>query len=209
MTKTRLIGIAGASGSGKTLVARNIAKRLGSDKVVIIQEDSFYRDLSHMPLEMRASQNFDHPDAFDHDLLAAHMQQLLNGHTVQCPMYDYITHNRRKETKTVVPHRLIILEGILVLSTPRLRDLMHMRVFVDTALDICCTRRLKRDMSERGRTLDSVCQQFEDTVRPMYLQHIEPSKAYADILIPKGGKNTVAMDLLIAEINMMLHKTDQ
>ena len=206
MTKRLLIGIAGASGSGKTLVAQNLASRLGSDTVVVIQEDSYYKDLSHMPLDKRAYENFDHPNAFDHDLLATQLQQLLNGDTVQCPMYDYKTHNRTRETNTVAPHRLILLEGILVLSVARLRELMDMRVFVDTALDICCTRRLKRDISERGRTKDSVIQQFEDTVRPMYLQHIEPSKAYADILIPKGGKNTVAMDLLTSGIDTMLQK---
>jgi len=206
MTKRLLIGIAGASGSGKTLVAQNIAKHLGSDRVVIIQEDSYYKDLSHMPLDKRAHENFDHPNAFDHDLLAAQLRQLLHGDTVQCPMYDYKTHNRRKETKTVVPHRLIILEGILVLSAAPLRDLMDMRVFVDTALDECCSRRVQRDMSERGRTPDSVIQQFEDTVRPMYLQFIEPAKAHADILIPGGGKNTVAVDLLMARINTMLQQ---
>jgi uridine kinase len=155
---------------------------------------------------MRAQENFDHPDAFDHALLATHMRQMLQGDTVSCPMYDYKTHNRKKDTRIVPPHRVIILEGILALSTAQLRELMEVRVFVDVALDICCARRLKRDISERGRTLDSVIQQYEQTVQPMYLQYIEPSKEYADILIPQGGKNSVAIDVLTDGINGLLQK---
>jgi uridine kinase len=203
MTRPLLIGIAGASGSGKTHLANHLVERLGSDRAVVIQEDAYYRDLSDLSLDMRARVNFDHPDALEHDLLATHLAQMLKGDTVSCPMYDYKTHNRLPDTRRVTPHRLIILEGILVLHTARLRDLMDLRVFVDTALGTCCDRRVKRDMAQRGRTLDSVMQQFEDTVRPMYLQYIEPSKQYADILIPGDREDASAIDGLVTRINAM------
>ncbi len=204
MKKGILIGIAGASGSGKTLVANTIIERLGSDKVVLIQEDSYYKDLSDIPLDERAGRNFDHPDAFDHDLLAEHLKLLLEGKTVAHPIYDYKTHSRLKETKTVGPHTIIILEGILVLNEPKLRELMDIRVFIDTALDICFIRRLKRDIEERGRSVESVITQYQNTVRPMYFQFIEPSKRYADIIIPRGGKNLVAIDILTTKIRSLL-----
>lgn len=204
MKKGILIGIAGASGSGKTLVANTIIERLGSDKVVLIQEDSYYKDLSDIPLDERSGRNFDHPDAFDHDLLAEHLKLLLEGKTVAHPIYDYKTHSRLKETKTVGPHTIIILEGILVLNEPKLRELMDIRVFIDTALDICFIRRLKRDIEERGRSVESVIAQYQNTVRPMYFQFIEPSKRYADIIIPRGGKNLVAIDILTTKIRSLL-----
>ncbi len=204
MKKGILIGIAGASGSGKTLVANTIIERLGSDKVVLIQEDSYYKDLSDIPLDERSGRNFDHPDAFDHDLLAEHLKLLLEGKTVAHPIYDYKTHSRLKETRTVGPHTIIILEGILVLNEPKLRELMDIRVFIDTALDICFIRRLKRDIEERGRSVESVITQYQNTVRPMYFQFIEPSKRYADIIIPRGGKNLVAIDILTTKIRSLL-----
>lgn len=199
-----VIGIAGASGSGKTLVAERIVDHLGSDKAVIIQEDSYYKDLSDMPGPDRGGINFDHPDAFDHGLLAGHMQQLLSGEKISQPIYDYRTHCRLRETKRVDPASIIILEGILIFSLAQLRDLMDIRVFVDTPLDICFTRRLERDVTERGRTLDSVIAQYRETVRPMYLQCVEPTKRYADILIPRGGRNDVAIDLLVSRIHELL-----
>jgi len=204
MKKGILIGIAGASGSGKTLVANTIIERLGSDKVVLIQEDSYYKDLSDIPLDERAGRNFDHPDAFDHDLLAEHLKLLLEGKTVAHPIYDYKTHSRLKETKTVGPHTIIILEGILVLNEAKLRELMDIRVFIDTALDICFIRRLKRDIEERGRSVESVIAQYQNTVRPLSFQFIEPSKRYADIIIPRGGKNLVAIDILTTKIRSLL-----
>ena len=204
MTKSLLIGMAGASGSGKTWLANHLVERLGPDHVVVIQEDAYYRDLSDVAPDMRAQVNFDHPDAFDHDLLAAHLRQLLNGDTVPCPVYDYKAHTRMPETRTVVPCRLIILEGILVLHTQQLRDLMDLRVFVDTPLDLCCERRIKRDMSERARTRESVIQQLDNTVRPMYRQFIEPSKQHADLLIPCDQENTGAVDLLMTRLQTML-----
>lgn len=209
MKKRILIGIAGASGSGKTFVANSIIETLGSDNTVIIQEDSYYKDLSALPYDERAATNFDHPDAFDHDLLAKHLSQLLNGEAISQPVYDYKLHRRSKETKTVAPSAVIILEGILIFSKRQLRELMDFRVFIDTALDICFMRRLKRDISQRGRTVDSVIQQYDRTVRPMYLRFIEPSKRYADILITGGEKNSSAVDILTAKINTLLHHSHQ
>ena len=204
MKKGILIGIAGASGSGKTLVSKTIMEKLGSEKVVMIQEDSYYKDLSDIPFDERTGKNFDHPDAFDHDLLIKHMAELLDGRAISHPIYDYKTHSRLKETRTVGPHTIIILEGILILSEPRLRDLMDIKVFIDTAPDICFIRRLKRDIEERGRSVDSVINQYTETVRPMYFQFIEPAKRYADIIIPRGGKNLIAIDILTAKIKALL-----
>jgi uridine kinase len=199
-----LIGISGASGSGKTLVAKNIFKRLGSDKVVILQEDSYYKDLSNIPFDDRKGRNFDHPDAFDHQLLSMHIRELLNGKTIEHPIYDYSTHSRKSETKIIGPHHIIVLEGILILNEPFLRDLMDIKIFIDTAPDICFIRRLKRDIEERGREVNSIINQYIETVRPMYFQFIEPSKRYADIIIPQGGKNTVAIDLITTKIKSLL-----
>ena len=204
MKKRILIGIAGASGSGKTRVANSIAEHLGSTNVVIIQEDSYYRDLSEIPYQQRASRNYDHPDAFDHDLLARHLLQLVHGEAVSHPVYDYKRHTRSKETRTVGPGAVVVVEGILVLSNAKLRDLMDYRVFIDTPLDICLIRRLKRDMDERGRTMNSVISQYIETVRPMYLQFIEPSKQYADISISGERGNSNDVNVLITRINALL-----
>jgi uridine kinase len=209
MNKGILIGIAGASGSGKTVIANRIIESLNSDKAVIIQEDSYYKDLSDVPYEQRSSRNFDHPDAFDHDLLAEHLLQLLNGNTVLHPVYDYKLHTRSKETRTAGPASLIILEGILIFSKAQLRELMDYRVFIDTPPDICFIRRLKRDIEERGRTVDSVIRQYTETVRPMYLEFIEPSKQYADIIISGEGDNSKSVDNLINKINSMLQNSRQ
>ncbi len=204
MKKGILIGIAGASGSGKTLVANTIMEKLGSDKVVLIQEDSYYKDLSDIPLDERSGRNFDHPDAFDHGLLAEHLELLLQGKTIAHPIYDYKTHSRLKETRTVGPHSIIILEGILVLNEAKLREQMDIRIFIDTEPDICFIRRLQRDIKERGRTVESVITQYQNTVRPMYFQFVEPSKRHADIIIPRGGKNLVAIDLLTTKIHALI-----
>lgn len=209
MKKGILIGIAGASGSGKTLIANSIIESLGSDKAVIIQEDSYYKDLSDVPFEERKGRNFDHPDAFDHDLLAKHLLQLLNGEIISHPIYDYKLHTRSKETKIAGPGNLIILEGILIFSKAQLRELMDYRVFIDTPPDICFIRRLKRDIEERGRTVDSVIKQYTETVRPMYLQFTEPSRQYADIFISGEGRNSEAVDILITKINALLHNIPQ
>ncbi len=209
MKKAVLIGIAGASGSGKTSVAASIIKGFKSDKAVIIQEDSYYKDLSDIPFAERKGRNFDHPDAFDHDLLARHLLQLLNGEAVSHPVYNYKLHTRSKETETVGPGVLIILEGILVFSKAQLRELMDYRVFVETPLDICFIRRLRRDVQERGRTADSVIMQYTETVRPMYLQFVEPSRQCADITISGEGGNSEAVDILTTRINVLLHNSHQ
>ena len=199
-----IIGIAGASGSGKTLVAKNIFESLGSDKVVIMQEDSYYKDLSDIPFDERTGKNFDHPEAFDHSLLQYHLTELIKGHSISHPIYDYKTHSRLKETKTVGPHRVVVLEGILIMSDLKLRNLMDIKVFIDTEPDICFIRRLKRDINERARSVESIINQYMETVRPMYFQFIEPAKRYADIIIPQGGKNAVAIDILTAKIKSLL-----
>lgn len=206
MKKGIIIGIAGASGSGKTLVANNVIQNLFSERVVMIQEDSYYKDLSDIPFDERTGKNFDHPDAFDHNLLAEHLAALVDGKSISHPIYDYKTHSRKEETQTVGPHSVIILEGILILTEPRLRNLMDIQVFIDTAPDICFIRRLNRDIKERARSVDSIIKQYEETVRPMYFQFIEPSKRYADIIIPRGGKNKVAIDILSAKITTLLDK---
>jgi len=209
MKKGILIGIAGASGSGKTVITNSIIESLGSDKTAIIQEDSYYKDLSDVPYEQRNNRNFDHPDAFDHDLLTEHLLQLLSGETVSCPVYDYKLHTRSKETKTAGPTNLTILEGILIFSDVQLRNLMDYRVFIDTPPDICFIRRLKRDTEDRGRTIESVIRQYTETVRPMYHEFIEPSKKYADIIISGEGNNPDSVDNLINIINALLQNRRQ
>lgn len=205
MKKGILIGIAGASGSGKTLVSKNIYENLGSDKVVIMQEDSYYKDLSEIPFDERTGKNFDHPDAFDHLLIQSHLKELVAGKSISHPIYDYKTHSRLEKTRTVGPHRIIVLEGILIMNEPKLRELMDIKVFIDTEPDICFIRRLQRDINERARSVDSIITQYMETVRPMYFQFIEPSKRYADIIIPQGGKNVVAIDILTAKIKSLLN----
>ncbi len=202
--KGMLIGISGASGSGKTLVAKTLQDTLPSEHVLILQEDSYYKDLSHLPFEQRVHFNFDHPDAFDHQLLISHLKDLLQDRPIELPLYDFTQHIRRKETRIVQPHPIIILEGILVLTIPELRELMNIKIFVDTPADICFIRRLERDIEERGRTVESVIRQYQETVRPMYMQFIEPSKRYADIIIPHGGKNVIAIDIIQAKIEKLL-----
>ncbi len=209
MNKRILIGIAGASGSGKTVIANSIIENLGSEKAVIMQEDSYYKDLSDLPYEQRAGINFDHPDAFDHDLLVEHLLQLLDGGIVSHPIYDYKLHTRSNETKIVEITDLIILEGILIFSKAQLRELMDYRVFIDTPQDICFIRRLKRDTEERGRTADSVIRQYTETVSPMYHEFIEPSKQFADILIPGEGDNSDAVNILITKIKALLADSRQ
>jgi uridine kinase len=201
---TIIIGIAGASGSGKSLLANTIVNELGSDQVVIISEDSYYKDRSNVSFAERAKINYDHPDAFDHDLLYEHLQQLQQGNNVAVPIYDHALHVRENATYPIGRHTIVVLEGILILSEKKLRDMMDMRIFVETSLDICLIRRLKRDIKERGRSLDAVLAQYEETVRPMYLQFVDPSKRDADIIVPHGGGNRIAIDLIKAEMRELL-----
>ncbi|OOE65330.1 uridine kinase [Salinivibrio siamensis] len=203
-----IIGIAGASASGKSLIASTIYKELkekvGDHQIGVITEDRYYRDQSHLSMEERVQTNYDHPQALDHDLLCEHLESLAAGQSVDVPVYSYSEHTRMDDTTTMTPKKVIILEGILLLTDPRLRNLIHASVFMDTPLDICLLRRMKRDVAERGRTMDSVMEQYQKTVRPMFMQFIEPSKQYADIIVPRGGKNRIAIDVLKAHIARLL-----
>jgi uridine kinase len=199
-----IIGISGASASGKSLLSSTIVNELGSEQVVVISEDSYYKDHSNMPFEERAKVNYDHPDSFDHNLLLKHLQLLQVGKSIEVPIYNFSQHAREKETRKIGQHTIIVLEGILLFVEPLLREIMDIRIFVDTALDICLIRRLKRDVKERARSLDSVLSQYEETVRPMYLQFIEPSKRYADIIVPRGGGNRIAIDMIKAKMRELL-----
>ena len=199
-----IIGISGASASGKSLLANTIVNELGSDQVVVISEDSYYRDRNDIPFEERARINYDHPDSLDHDLMHRQLTELLAGRTVQIPVYNHAMHLRESVTRAIGQHKIIVLEGILLFVEKELRDLMNIRIFMETALDICLIRRLKRDINERGRSLDSVLAQYEETVRPMYLQFIEPSKRYADLIVPRGGGNRIAIDMIKAKMRELL-----
>lgn len=201
---TIIIGISGASASGKSLLANTIVNELGSDRVVVISEDSYYKDLQHLSVEERAKMNFDHPDSLDHELLISHLKSLQEGKTVDIPRYDFSLHQRKKETRKIGRHRIIVLEGILLFVEPSLRNIMDIRIYMDTALDICLMRRLKRDLIERGRSIESILEQYEKTVRPMYLQFIEPFKRYADIIVPRGGENRIAIDMIKAKMRELL-----
>ncbi|HEU4333951.1 MAG TPA: uridine kinase [Candidatus Eisenbacteria bacterium] len=199
-----LIGIAGGTGAGKTLVAQSIAEDLGHDKVLLIEQDAYYKDLQNIPLGERENRNFDHPDAFDRDLLRRHLETLLAGGDVAMPVYDMRTHTRLPEALSVHARPIVILEGLLILDDPALRQLMDIKIYVDADPDVRFIRRLKRDLTERGRTLDSIIRQYESSVRPMHLQFVEPSKRYADLVIPEGGYNVVAIDLLKTKIRALL-----
>lgn len=201
---TMIIGIAGPSASGKSLLANTIVRELGSDQVVVITEDSYYRDRKDISFEERTKINYDHPDSFDHELFSQHLIALQNGETVQVPQYDFTQHVRSSEVREIGKHTIIVLEGILLFFEPKLRDIMDVRIFMDTPLDICLLRRLKRDIVERERSFDSVLQQYIDTVRPMYFQFIEPSKRYADIIVPRGGQNRIAIDMIKAKLRELL-----
>jgi len=202
-TRPVIIGVAGGSGSGKTTVVREIVSRLGPDDVALIQHDSYYRDRSELSPTERAQVNYDHPDALETSLLVEHVRSLRDGHSVDVPVYDFSTHTRTAEVVPLAPRKVVIVEGILVLADPDLRAQMAMRVFVDTDPDIRMIRRLRRDMKERGRTLESVVTQYLESVRPMHLEFVEPSKRHAHIIIPEGGENFVAIEMLVARIHDM------
>jgi uridine kinase len=192
-----VIGVAGGSGSGKTTVVRRIVDSLGSEHVTLLDHDRYYRDRNDLRLEERASLNYDHPDSLETDLLVRHVRDLRAGREVQVPRYDFTRHARLPETETFQPRRALIVEGILVFTDAALRELMDIKVFVDTDSDTRFIRRLQRDVAERGRTMESVIDQYQSTVKPMHLEFVEPSKRYADVIIPLGGHNTVAVDLLL------------
>lgn len=206
MNRPILIGITGGTGSGKSTVSRQILKRNGEENVVIIEQDSYYKDQSHLTFDERVKRNYDHPLAFDNQLLLKHLKALLNNKPIEKPIYDFGQHTRKNETVTVYPRRIIILEGILILYDEEIRNLCDIKIFVDTDSDVRVIRRIKRDIKERGRSLDSVIEQYMNTVRPAHLQFVEPTKKYADIIIPEGGYNEVAIDIIAAKINSILNK---
>jgi len=199
-----VIGIAGGSGSGKTTVAQQILNRVGADQIAFIQHDSYYKDLSGLPPTQHANINFDHPNSLDTNLLIQHIATLRHGKPIEIPIYDFSTDSRTNRTFKVEPHRVILVEGILIFADAELRELFDIKIFVDTDSDIRFIRRLERDITERGRTTESVIKQYQATVRPMHLEFVEPSKRYADIIIPQGGFNIAAMDMVVARIEALL-----
>jgi len=203
-TAALVIGIAGGSGSGKTTVAQVILQRVGRDRIAFLQHDSYYKDLSGLPPTQRADVNFDHPDSLETELLIEHIASLRDGKAVEVPIYDFSTDRRTDKTFTVQPCRVILVEGILIFTEPALRKMFDVKIFVDTDADLRFIRRLERDLSERGRTTASVIEQYTHTVRPMHLEFVEPSKRYADVIIPDGGFNTAALDMVVARIEALL-----
>ncbi len=201
-----VIGIAGGSGSGKTTVAQSILRRVGANRIAFLSHDSYYRDLRDLPLDKRAQMNFDHPDSLETDLMIHHIQQLKNWQPVKMPIYDFTHHLRTDKYILVKPQRVIVVEGILIFAEPRLRESFDVKIFVDTDTDIRFIRRLQRDLSERGRSVESVIAQYLNTVRPMHLEFVEQSKRYADVIIPEGGMNAVALDMVIARIESLLQE---
>ena len=206
--KPIIIGVTGGSGGGKTSVSRAILSNFPDEKIAMIEHDSYYKDQSHLTFEERVSTNYDHPFAFDTDLMIEHINELIAGRPVDIPIYDYTQHTRSEKTYRQEPQDVFIVEGILVLEDKRLRDLMDIKIFVDTDDDIRIIRRIKRDLEERGRSLQSVIDQYLSTVKPMYHQFIEPTKRYADIIVPEGGENQVAIDILVTKVRDIISKTN-
>ncbi|NMB63088.1 MAG: uridine kinase [Chloroflexi bacterium] len=201
-----IIGVAGGTGSGKTTVANVILDAVGRDRIAYLPHDAYYRDLTDLPPAQKAEVNFDHPNSLETELMIEHVKTLKKGKPVDIPIYDFSTHSRTQQTMRVEPQRVIIVEGILIFAERKLRELFDMKLFVDTDPDIRFIRRLERDIAERGRTMDMVIQQYLGTVRPMHLEFVDPSKRYADVIIPEGGLNQVAMDMVVARIESLLIK---
>ncbi|HVA72134.1 MAG TPA: uridine kinase [Candidatus Limnocylindrales bacterium] len=207
MTQTPfVIGICGGTGSGKTTITNRLSRTLSGSGVLVLQQDHYYKDLSHLPIEERSKHNFDHPNALDTDLFIQHVEQLRNGQAIERPVYDFTQHRRVRETVRVESQPAILIEGILIFENEALRNLMDIKIFVDTDADLRFIRRLVRDIRDRGRTLESVIEQYEKTVRPMHLEFVEPSKRYADIIIPEGGHNEVGIDLVIQKVRSLVAK---
>ena len=203
-TRVFAIGVAGGTGSGKTTVSRRIWEAVGRERIAYLQHDNYYKDQSHLSPEDRARTNYDHPDSLESSLMVRHLRELRAGRPVDIPVYDFAVHNRSKETLRIHPAKVVLVEGILIFAEPALRELMDMRIFVDTDADIRFIRRLRRDMVERGRSLDSTVKQYLGTVRPMHMEFVEPSKRYADIIVPQGGDNRVAMEMIVSRIQALL-----
>ena len=204
MGNIMVIGIAGGTGSGKTTLMKNLTQRLGDD-VTVMSHDNYYKRQDHLSYEERCAINYDEPAAFDTSLMAYHLSELRRGAEVDCPVYDFTVHNRSNETVRLVPRKVILVEGILIFENPALRELMDIRIFVDTDADIRLCRRIKRDVNKRGRTLESVLKQYQTTVKPMHEAYVEPSKKYAHIVVPEGGKNEVALDMILDRIQRHLN----
>ena len=202
-----VIGIAGGTGSGKTTLMKNLISRF-EDVVTVISHDNYYKRHDDIPYEERCKLNYDEPSAFDTSLMVYHLDQLRHGYAIECPVYDFTVHNRSAETIHIVPKKVIIVEGILIFENEELRNLMDIRIFVDTDADIRLCRRIKRDVNKRGRTLESVLEQYQQTVKPMHEQYVEPSKKYAHIVVPEGGKNLVALDMIVGRIQRHLKEAE-
>ncbi|OGO33969.1 MAG: uridine kinase [Chloroflexi bacterium RBG_16_54_18] len=204
-----VIGLAGGTGSGKTTVANVILERVGAQHIAYLPHDAYYKDLKDLPTNQREQVNFDHPDSLDTPLLIEQIKLLKSWQPIKLPVYDFRYHKRTSQTITILPQSVIIVEGILIFAEPELRSLFDVKIFVDTAADIRFIRRLQRDIAERGRTTESVVHQYQTTVRPMHLEFVEPSKRYADVIIPEGGLNTVAMDMVVARLEALLSRDPQ
>ena len=204
-----VIAVAGGTGSGKTTVANEILRRLGTEHIAYIPHDAYYRDLKHLPPRLRVQVNFDHPDSLETELLIEHLTALKDGRAVEIPIYDFTTHTRTPRRRHVEPARVVLVEGILVLAEPKLRDLFEAKLYVDTDADVRFIRRLRRDIEERDRSVESVCEQYLSTVRPMHLEFVEPSKRHADVIIPEGGFNEVAIAMVAARIRTLLMERGQ
>lgn len=201
-----LVGVAGGSGSGKTTVANNLVKTFKAEDAVLVEQDAYYRELTNMSLEERAKVNFDHPDSIEFELLKEHLISLKNGVAIDRPIYDFTTHSRKEGAVRINPSKIIIVEGILIFAVPEIRELFDMKIFVDTDADEMILRRIERDMNERGRSFESVKNQYLTTVKPMFLEFCEPSKRYADIVIPRGGENKVAIDMVVSTLKGYLNQ---
>lgn len=209
MVKPVVIGIAGGSGSGKTTVLRRLVEAVGRDRVCVLDHDSYYRDLSHLPFNERTEFNFDHPDALETSLMCEHLDRLLAWEVIEKPVYNFKTHSREQETRSIEARSVILVEGILVLAEPELARRMDIKIFVDAADDIRLLRRIQRDIRDRGRFIDAVLEQYQRTVRPMYLEFVEPSKRKADIIIPRGGHNHIAIEMVLSRIEALLRENDE
>ncbi|WP_300360937.1 uridine kinase [Fusobacterium sp.] len=201
-----LIGVAGGSGSGKTTVANNLVKAFKAEDATLVEQDAYYKELTNMTLEEKAKVNFDHPDSIEFELLRKHILALKNGESIDRPIYDFTTHSRKEGSVKINPSKIIIVEGILIFAVPEIRELLDVKIFVDTDADEMILRRIERDMNERGRSFESVKNQYLTTVKPMYLEFCEPSKRYADVIIPRGGKNKVAIDMVVSNLKGYLEK---
>ena len=204
MKRPIFIGITGGTGSGKSTIAKEIYRQFGEDCIAMIEQDSYYKDQSHLSMEDRVKTNYDHPNAFDNNLLVSHLESLLNGHSIQKPSYDFSIHNRIEDTTKVEPKEIVIVEGILILEDPRIRELLDIKIYVDTDADVRIIRRMVRDINERGRTIESVINQYLNVVKPMHNQFTEPTKKFADLIIPEGGHNKVDIDIIVAKIKEVL-----